>query len=59
MRSTFREKVDRVDPGDTILSLAERLARYGGGGTNCAVPLQVANRNSIRAPSRHWLRHKL
>jgi 60 kDa SS-A/Ro ribonucleoprotein len=33
----------RVDPGDTILSLAERLARYGGGGTNCALPLQVAN----------------
>jgi 60 kDa SS-A/Ro ribonucleoprotein len=32
----------RVDPGDTILSLAERLARYGGG-TNCALPLQVAN----------------
>ena len=23
--------------------LAERLARYGGGGTNCALPLQVAN----------------
>ncbi len=33
----------RVDPHDTILSLAERLARYGGGGTNCALPLQVAN----------------
>jgi len=33
----------RVDPGDTILSLAERLARYGGGGTDCALPVQVAN----------------
>ena len=29
----------RVDPGDTILSLSERLARYGGGGTNCSLPL--------------------
>jgi 60 kDa SS-A/Ro ribonucleoprotein len=32
-----------VDPGDTVLSLAERLARYGGGGTNCALPLTAAN----------------
>ncbi|MGD9647347.1 MAG: TROVE domain-containing protein, partial [Pirellulales bacterium] len=34
----------RVDPEDTILSLAERLARFGGGGTNCALPLEKANR---------------
>jgi 60 kDa SS-A/Ro ribonucleoprotein len=33
----------RVDPGDTILSLSERLARYGGGGTNCSIPLNEAN----------------
>jgi 60 kDa SS-A/Ro ribonucleoprotein len=33
----------RLDPGDTILSLAERLAKYGGGGTNCALPLEYAN----------------
>jgi 60 kDa SS-A/Ro ribonucleoprotein len=33
-----------VDPSDSILSLAERLARYGGGGTNCALPLAEANR---------------
>jgi 60 kDa SS-A/Ro ribonucleoprotein len=33
----------KVDPGDTILSLAERLARYGGGGTNCSLPLMAAN----------------
>jgi 60 kDa SS-A/Ro ribonucleoprotein len=32
-----------VDPEDTILSLSARLARYGGGGTNCALPLQEAN----------------
>jgi 60 kDa SS-A/Ro ribonucleoprotein len=38
-----RAQEARVDSGDTILSLAERLARCGGGGTNCVLPLQVAN----------------
>jgi 60 kDa SS-A/Ro ribonucleoprotein len=33
----------RLDPQDTILSLAERLAAYGGGGTNCSLPLTAAN----------------
>ena len=33
----------QVDPGDTILSLSKRLARYGGGGTNCSLPLHEAN----------------
>ena len=33
----------KVDPQDTILSLAERLAQYGGGGTDCSLPLVVAN----------------
>ena len=33
----------RLDPQDSILSLAERLAAYGGGGTNCSLPLQAAN----------------
>jgi 60 kDa SS-A/Ro ribonucleoprotein len=33
----------KVDPGDTILSLAERLAKYGGGGTDCSLPLKFAN----------------
>lgn len=33
----------KVDPGDTILSIADRLARYGGGGTQCAIPLMVGN----------------
>lgn len=33
----------QVDPGDTILSLSERLARYGGGGTDCSIPLREAN----------------
>ncbi|MGA2258283.1 MAG: TROVE domain-containing protein [Thermoguttaceae bacterium] len=33
----------KVDPGDTVLSLAERLAKFGGGGTNCSLPLAAAN----------------
>ena len=33
----------RTDPSDSILSLSERLAKYGGGGTNCSIPLRVAN----------------
>ena len=33
----------KVDPSDTVLSLAERLAKYGGGGTNCSLPLAAAN----------------
>ncbi len=33
----------RIDPGDTILSIASRLSQYGGGGTNCALPLEAAN----------------
>ncbi len=32
-----------VDPGDTILSLAEQLRECGGGGTNCALPFEAAN----------------
>jgi len=33
----------RVDPSDSILSLSERLAKYGGGGTDCSIPLRTAN----------------
>ena len=33
----------KVDPNDSVLSLAQRLAAYGGGGTNCALPLAMAN----------------
>ncbi|MFN0020405.1 MAG: TROVE domain-containing protein [Pirellulaceae bacterium] len=32
----------RIDSADSILSLAERLAQYGGGGTDCSLPLQEA-----------------
>jgi hypothetical protein len=33
----------QVDAGDTVLSLAGRLAKYGGGGTDCSPPLRAAN----------------
>lgn len=33
----------KVDPSDSILSLAERLAKYGGGGTDCSLPIRKAN----------------
>jgi 60 kDa SS-A/Ro ribonucleoprotein len=33
----------KVDPQDSILSLAQRLAKYGGGGTDCSLPLREAN----------------
>jgi len=32
-----------MDPSDSILSLSERLAKYGGGGTDCSIPLRAAN----------------
>ncbi|MFO0953626.1 MAG: TROVE domain-containing protein [Isosphaeraceae bacterium] len=34
-----------ADAGDGILSLARRLAAYGGGGTDCSLPLSEANRS--------------
>ncbi|TWT34364.1 TROVE domain-containing protein [Blastopirellula retiformator] len=33
----------RIDPDDSILSVSERLAKYGGGGTDCSLPLRAAN----------------
>jgi 60 kDa SS-A/Ro ribonucleoprotein len=38
-----RAYVADVDPQDSILSLAARLAKYGGGGTDCSLPLREAN----------------
>jgi 60 kDa SS-A/Ro ribonucleoprotein len=38
----------KLDPSDSILSLAERLAKYGGGGTDCSLPLIKANRDLAR-----------
>jgi len=33
----------KIDPNDSILSIADRLAKFGGGGTDCALPLEAAN----------------
>ncbi len=33
-----------VGANETVLDLADRLAHFGGGGTNCALPLAEANR---------------
>jgi 60 kDa SS-A/Ro ribonucleoprotein len=32
-----------IDPSDSILNIAKQLSEYGGGGTNCALPLEAAN----------------
>ncbi len=34
----------KVDPSDSILSLSKRLSQYGGGGTNCSIPLKTGYR---------------
>jgi 60 kDa SS-A/Ro ribonucleoprotein len=33
----------KIDSNDSILSIAERLAKYGGGGTDCSLPMVAAN----------------
>ncbi|WP_164104383.1 TROVE domain-containing protein [Candidatus Laterigemmans baculatus] len=33
----------KIDPSDSILSVSERLSKYGGGGTDCSIPLREAN----------------
>ncbi len=38
--AAYRVELSEEEP---ILDLAERLARYGGGGTNCSLPLAEAN----------------
>jgi len=40
----------RMDPGDSILSVTERLAKYGGGGTDCSLPLREANTRHRHRP---------
>jgi 60 kDa SS-A/Ro ribonucleoprotein len=38
----------KIDPNDSILSISERLAKYGGGGTDCSVPLVAANQKHAK-----------
>ena len=37
----------KMDPNDSILGIAERLAKYGGGGTDCSLPLVAANQRNL------------
>ncbi len=39
----FKVRDVRLEPRDTILTNAERLARMAGGGTNCSAPLKWLN----------------
>jgi 60 kDa SS-A/Ro ribonucleoprotein len=39
-----------IDPAAPILTLADRLAQYGGGGTDCSTPLAYANRHLADRP---------
>ncbi len=38
----------KIDPNDSILSIAERLAKYSGGGTDCSLPLVAANQKHAK-----------
>ena len=38
----------RLNPRDSVLTNAEKLARIGGGGTNCSAPLTKLNREKAR-----------
>ena len=46
----------RGDSSDTILSLSERLAKYGGGGTDCTIRLRKPTRSTASAglPTACW-----
>jgi hypothetical protein len=38
----------KIDPNDSILSISEGLAKYGGGGTDCSLPLGAANKKHAK-----------
>jgi 60 kDa SS-A/Ro ribonucleoprotein len=39
----------KLNPRDTVMTNAQKLARFGGGGTNCSLPLQELNRKGETA----------
>jgi 60 kDa SS-A/Ro ribonucleoprotein len=39
----------KLDPRDTVMSNAAKLAAIGGGATSCAAPLALLNREAVRA----------
>ena len=38
----------RLNPRDSVMTLAERLAKIAGGGTNCSAPLALLNRERAK-----------
>lgn len=38
-----------LNPRDTVMANAQKLAAIGGGGTNCSAPLALMNRNKVKA----------
>lgn len=40
--------VAQAHQGMTVLGFAEQLAKWGGGGTNCSLPLQQINQRALR-----------
>jgi 60 kDa SS-A/Ro ribonucleoprotein len=46
----FEQRVVKVhlNPRDSVMTNAEKLARIGGGGTNCSAPLQELNRRNAK-----------
>ena len=49
----FDTKVHRpkLNPRDSVMTLADKLARYGGGGTNCSLAMQELNREVAKDTS--------
>jgi 60 kDa SS-A/Ro ribonucleoprotein len=47
----FESDVVRIDlnPRDTVMTNAQKLAAIGGGGTNCSAPLAMLNKNKAQA----------
>lgn len=39
----------RLNPRDSVLTNAEKLAKLGGGGTNCSAPFEELNKNKTKA----------
>jgi 60 kDa SS-A/Ro ribonucleoprotein len=47
----FENEVVKIDlnPRDTVVTNAQKLAAIGGGGTNCSAPLALLNREKVHA----------
>jgi 60 kDa SS-A/Ro ribonucleoprotein len=39
----------QLNPRDTVMTNAQKLAAIGGGGTNCSAPLALMNRSKVKA----------